>query len=160
MPARLRAAVGAVERVGYGLCAALLTGMTLIAGWQVFSRRVFGFTPPWAEELPRYAMVWLGLVGAALGLRRGSHLAVEFVVRKLGPRAARGIAALVWAVEAIFAAAMVWYGVGVARYFMSETSPATRIPVGLIYLAVPVSGLLMLLFLAEQAAGARAARKP
>lgn len=154
MPGRLTAAADRVERAGYAVTVVLLAGMTLIAGWQVFSRRALGFTPPWAEEVPRYAMVWLGLLGAALGLRRGSHLAIEFVARKLGGGARRFVGALVWTVEAVFAAAMVWFGIGVVRFFMSETSPATRLPVGLIYLAVPISGLLMLLFLAEQAAAA------
>jgi TRAP-type C4-dicarboxylate transport system permease small subunit len=125
----------------------------------VFQRYVLGVTHAWTEEAAIYAMMWLGLVGAALGLRRGTHIAIAYFAGKVERVAGRAIAALVWTSELLFALFLVVYGWRLAMAVMAESSPGTGVPVGVVNLALPIAGALMLLFLAEQAARAWARRR-
>jgi TRAP-type C4-dicarboxylate transport system permease small subunit len=138
----------ALERAAYALTGTLLAATTLIIGWQVFSRKVLHSTPYWSEELARFAMVWMGLVGAALGVTAGAHITVDYFARLMGPRAARALAIFGRAAQALFGIFLLAYGSDLCLKFMGETSPAMRIPMGLIYIAVPLTGALMLLFVA------------
>ena len=159
MSRRLKALADSIERIGYRVLGGLLAGMSLIIAWQVFQRYVLGVTHAWTEEAALYAMMWLGLVGAALGLRRGSHIAIAYFTRKLEGAAGRAVAALVWCSEALFALFLLVYGWRLSRAFLTESSPGTGIPAGIIYLALPLGGALMMLFLVEQASLAWARRR-
>lgn len=158
MSQRLKAAADRIEWVGYRVLGGLLAAMSLIIAWQVFQRHRLGVTHAWTEEAAIYAMMWLGLIGAALGLRRGSHIAIEYFARKMERFAGRALAALVWIAELLFALFLVIYGWRLAGHFMSESSPGTGIPVGVVDLALPIGGAMMILFLLEQAAAAWARR--
>ena len=64
--------------------AILLAAMTVVVCWEIFSRffakYIAGINSPWTEEVAMIFMVWFGLTGAAIGIRRASHIGVEFVV--------------------------------------------------------------------------------
>lgn len=57
--------------------------------------REFGIAPPWTEELSRYLMIWIGLLGAAVIVRESGHLGVDiFVSLVKNPKIKLGIAAI------------------------------------------------------------------
>jgi len=157
----LTAVADRAEWIGYRVLGGLLAGMSVVIAWQVFQRKVVGVTHAWTEEGARYAMIWLGLVGAALGLRRGSHIAVEYFAGKMSRNrlVGRAIAAAVWVAEVAFALFLVVCGWRLATALMGESSPGTGLPVGVVDLALPVGGGLMILFLAEQAVAAWSRRR-
>ncbi len=92
------------HRLEEGLIALLLAVMTLITFVQVVARYVFNYSFVWALELTTFLFAWLIFLGMAYGVRVGSHIGVDTLVKSLGPRAARaagGAAAFLCLVYAV-----------------------------------------------------------
>ena len=83
------------HRLEEGLIAFLLAFMTLVTFAQVVARYVFNYSFVWALELVTYLFGFLIFLGMAYGVRVGSHIGVDALVKSLGPKAARvaGVAA-------------------------------------------------------------------
>lgn len=56
--------------------------MTALITWQVFARYALNRPPPCTQEIALSMMVWLGLVGASLGVREGIHMGVEMLATR------------------------------------------------------------------------------
>ena len=54
--------------------------------WQVITRFALNNPSNWTEELATYLMIWVGLLGAAVALRRRAHLGIDFFTLKLDER--------------------------------------------------------------------------
>jgi C4-dicarboxylate transporter DctQ subunit len=77
------------ERVEEGLIAFLLAAMTLVSFAQVVARYVFNYSFTWALELTMVCFAWLIFLGIPYGVRIGSHIGVDALVKALGPKSAR-----------------------------------------------------------------------
>lgn len=78
-----------LERLEEGLIAFLLAAMTVVTFVQVIARYVFNFSFTWALELTTWLFAWMIFLGIPYGVRVGSHIGVDALVKSLGPRAAR-----------------------------------------------------------------------
>jgi hypothetical protein len=76
------------ERLEEGLIAFLLAAMTIVTFVQVIARYVFNYSFVWSLELVTILFAWLIFLGMCYGVRMGSHIGVDALVRTLGPRAA------------------------------------------------------------------------
>lgn len=117
--------------------------------WQVFSRYVVGQSSSFTEELARFALIWLTVLGAAYLNGRREHLTMDFLTRKLAPAArARRERRVEWWMFG-FAGVVMVVGGGYLVYTISrlgQVSPAMGVPLGVVYAVVPVSGLLVMFF--------------
>lgn len=120
--------------------------------WGVGSRYLFGAQASWSEELARLLMVWLALLGAALAAREDRHLGLDVIVRTW-PDDVQRLGRLFVAVMIILFAGgiMAWGGAQLVeqRFASGQTLPALGIARGWFYLALPVSGALITLFMLE-----------
>lgn len=117
--------------------------------WGVFSRYVLGEQSRWTEELAIYLLVWVSLLGATVTYADKGHLGVDYFVGKLEPGARKAAAIAAEIIVFVFSAfVLVWGGwVLISKTLESgQMSPALDIPMGYIYLAVPLSGVFFLLF--------------
>jgi TRAP-type transport system small permease protein len=141
--------VVAVGTVAENAAALLYAAMMVIAFTQVFYRYVLGSPLTWTEEIARYAFVWLVFLGAAVTLLRtgqDGHIALTFLVDRLGARARFWLGALVHlAIGYVALHLMLWEGHKLALRTMAQTSPATGLPIGWAYMAIPIAGVVMLL---------------
>jgi C4-dicarboxylate transporter DctQ subunit len=97
------------HRLEEGMIAFLLAVMTLVTFAQVIARYVFNFSFVWALELVTYLFGFLIFIGMSYGVRVGSHIGVDALVKALKPKAARivgGTAALLCLVYAL----IIFYG--------------------------------------------------
>jgi TRAP-type C4-dicarboxylate transport system permease small subunit len=120
--------------------------------WGVGSRYLFGAQASWSEELARLLMVWLALLGAALAAREDRHLGLDVIVRSWPEDTQRLGRLFVAFVTILFAAAIMAWGGGQLveqRFASGQTLPALGIARGWFYLALPVSGTLITLFMLE-----------
>jgi TRAP-type C4-dicarboxylate transport system permease small subunit len=103
----------------------------------------------WSEELSRYLYIWVCYLGAPVAMRRGSHIAITLLVDQLPPRVVRVIGVCLHIVAFLFLLELAIQGAILA--VRSHTLIAITIPVpwSLIYVAVPISALLMMLQTAE-----------
>ena len=124
----------------------LMGALVLDVLWQVFTRFVLRDPSSWTEELARYLMIWVGLIGAAYAAGRHKHLAVDILAGKLTESRARllrliiGVCTLIFALAALFGGGirLVW-----VMLKLGQTSASLQWPLGYVYLALPVSGLLI-----------------
>lgn len=117
--------------------------------WQVFARYVLGQSFSFTEELARFALIWLAILGAAYLNGQREHLAMDFLLRKLSPARQRRRQRVIEIVMLVFALVVMVIGGGNLMYttlYLGQTSPAMNIPLGYVYAIVPFSGLLIMFF--------------
>jgi len=100
---------------------------------------------PWAEELARYCMVWIGYIGASLGIKRNAHIGVAVLVAKLPARFQPLFDYLRIGVIILFNLLVAYYTYQIiqSQIATEQVSPALRIPIWVAYGAIPVGMLLM-----------------
>ncbi|MCE9663886.1 TRAP transporter small permease [Halomonas sp. M5N1S17] len=70
------------------LIATILVALIVSVSANVIGRSLLNHSLPWADELARMLFIWLIFIGAAAAFARYEHIAVDFLVRRLKPRAA------------------------------------------------------------------------
>jgi C4-dicarboxylate transporter DctQ subunit len=91
------------ERLEEGLLATLLAVMVGITFVQVIARYIFNYSFVWALELTTVLFAWLIFLGMAYGVRVGSHIGVDALVKSLGPRSSRIVASIAAALCIVYA---------------------------------------------------------
>lgn len=120
--------------------------------WGVFSRYALGAQTSFTEELAIYLLIWISLLGGALVFGEKGHLGVDYFVKKMDPAAQKLSAICVELVALAFSIyAMLIGGASlVSKAFQDgDTSPGSGWPMGVVYLAVPISGVFFTLFSIE-----------
>ncbi len=84
-----------------------------------------------------------------LGFRNGWHIRLDLLSRALPERGRRGLEAVNWAISFVMGILFVWFGAVVAEQNLSNLMPGLGIPAFWQYLSVPVSGVLIVIVLAE-----------
>ena len=72
-----------VNKIVEGLLVLILGGMVLNVLWQVFTRFFTSNPSAFTNELARYLMIWLGILGAAYISGKQEHVAIDFFIKKL-----------------------------------------------------------------------------
>lgn len=139
--------VRALDRLLRGLLALLLGVLTVCVFLQVLVRFVFKYPLPWTEEVARIAFVYSIFVGATVAVREKAHINVDFALVLLPPPVARAVRLLGAALVAVFLAYMTWQGIAFVRATGVQVTPVMQIPFRHLYLIIPSSGALMLLYL-------------
>lgn len=147
----LHAVIETVDRGVRAFLALLLAVMVASVTWQIVSRYVLVSPSSWTEELARFMLIWIGLVGGAYAYHRGMHLGLELLAERLPQRVRHWHTAFVHVCVAIFAVLVLIAGGGnlvALTYSLAQHSPALELPMGTVYLALPLSGVLLLLYAA------------
>ncbi len=133
------------------ILAVLMGGMALAVLWQVVTRLILRDPSSTMEELVRFGLVWVGLLGAAYGFGQRSHLAIDLLTRRLDGRSRVALNLVVQAAVAGFALLVLVLGgaqlVGLTLA-LGQTSAALQIARGYVYVALPLSGLVILVYAA------------
>jgi TRAP-type C4-dicarboxylate transport system permease small subunit len=140
----------------------LFTVLVVDVLWGVLTRYLLGGQARWSEELARLVMVWLGLLGAALASREEKHLGLDILVRSLAPPVRNLALLLVHVAVGLFGLLIMAWGGGqlvVERFASGQILPALGISKAWFYMAIPVSGTLIVLFSLELLVGVVAQMK-
>ena len=117
--------------------------------WGVFTRKVLGDASVWTEELAIFLLIWVSLLGAAVALRRGAHLGIDYFMEKLAIRNRVITEVIVFALICAFSIYVMLIGgidLVLSTLEMNQRSPVFNLQMGYVYLAVPISGLFMALY--------------
>ena len=139
--------VSVVANVPEAIGGIAMLAITLVLFAGVIWRYFFVDPLTWSDEISRLLFVWLAFVGAAVGVKRGSHSAVAFFEARMPARWQRVMALLALAAIAIMAGVLLYAGAIETADNLSQMMPVTRISRGWQYAAVPFSGALMLIYL-------------
>ena len=67
------------------IAAVLLSAMTLLVLYQVFTRYVLNSPAAFTEEIVKYLLIWTGFIGAAYAFSTRQHMALVLVRDRLSP---------------------------------------------------------------------------
>tara|TARA_R110002049_G_scaffold308592_1_gene513049 strand:+ start:7120 stop:7611 length:492 start_codon:yes stop_codon:yes gene_type:complete len=117
--------------------------------WQVFSRYVLNTSFSWTEELARFSLIWLSILGAAYLNARREHLSMDFLYGKFSDANKKKVSILIEVFVFLFALiVMVIGGLNLVyiTLHLDQLSGTLRIPLGYIYAIMPFSGFLIMCF--------------
>ncbi len=136
--------VQVMDWIGYLLLVVFSIIMVVATFLQVIFRYFFNHPLFWSEELSRYCFVWIVFVGAAIALKHGAHIGVDYFVKHLPFRFKTVLALIINCGIAVFLILVIFQSILVVKVNMAQHSPAMRIPMGTVYLAIPVGFTMML----------------
>ena len=142
-----------IDKAVEALVAMLMAALVVLVFLAVFFRYVLNDPLTWSEEVGRICLVWVSFLGAYLAHRRADHIAVTALLQGLPDRVRMVVRLAVTVLLFGFLAVLVWYGGQYALRFIAATTPLLDIPVGAVYLAMPLSALLIALSMIVGVAG-------
>jgi len=137
-----------VERVLIALSALIAVVVFL----QVVFRYLLRQPLFWSEELPRYLLIWMSFLAAALAQKSEAHINITLALAPLPPAWRRAVRILTNLIFLAFLAVLVYSGALVVGITASHRSTALQIPMAAVYLALPVGAVLMSIYLVLQIA--------
>jgi TRAP-type C4-dicarboxylate transport system permease small subunit len=127
----------------------LMSVMVLAVTWQVITRYLLNAPSSYTSELSTFLLIWISLIGAAYALRLRAHLGIDVLSRRLGGAGKARIRIISYLAVIVFAVLVFVYG-GARLVFvtltLNQVSAAFEVPMGYVYLAVPLSGVLMIYY--------------
>jgi TRAP-type C4-dicarboxylate transport system permease small subunit len=121
--------------------------------WGVFTRYALSEQAKWSEELARFLLIWISLLGGAVAFGEKAHLGVDYFVGKFDPAACKFVTVIGQLVVLFFAITIFIIGgsqVVKDALAMEQMTPALGWKMGHVYLALPIAGVFMVLFTVEQ----------
>lgn len=125
--------------------AAMLAVMTVLIGWQVFARFVVGDSLSFSEEISRFLMVWLVLLGSAYAARNGRLMKVDILETVVPNRFRPAVLILAGFVSILFYLVLVVFGFMIVSAVSYQMTPATQISMSIPMAALPVGGVFLIL---------------
>lgn len=117
--------------------------------WQVTSRYLLSSPSSFTDELAGYLLIWVGMLGAAYVAGRQEHLAIDIVLQRSKPARQRRLLLIIHISIFIFALAVMVIG-GIilmyTRFVLGVKSAALQLPLGYVYIVMPISGLIIMYY--------------
>lgn len=124
----------------------LLSAIVIVVTIQVFSRFVLQSPSSITEELSRFLLIWIGLLGGAYGYHSNAHLGLDILTNRLNQLQQYWVGIGAHLLIMFFAIAVMVIG-GVSLVLLTfdppQISAAMEVQMGYIYSAVPISGMII-----------------
>lgn len=123
--------------------------MVLNVLWQVFTRYIIGDPSPFTDELARYLMIWVGVLGAAYVSGQNMHVAIDLIPSRSNEKTQKKLKKIVNILIiafSFFALVIGGFRLVYISYQLGQQSAALQIPLALVYISLPVSGLLIIFY--------------
>lgn len=145
----MKVIIAQIDRILRWALVILAVLMVLTVTWQVFSRYALRAPSSLTEEIARFQLIWLGLLGAVYTFRNRMHVGIDILVASLtGKRRLAAELVSLFSVL-IFACLILIYGGGrlvQLTHELNQTSGALGVRMSYVYSIIPVSGVLMCLY--------------
>lgn len=123
-----------------------MSALVINVVWQVASRYLFASPSTFTDELAGFLLIWVGMLGAAYVKGKNEHLAIDLLHEKLSPSNKAKLLIFINVLVIAFAISIMVIG-GIwlvyTRFVLGQISAAMQLPLGWVYVVVPISGLLM-----------------
>ncbi|UJH90654.1 TRAP transporter small permease [Antarcticibacterium sp. 1MA-6-2] len=127
----------------------LLIVMLLSVLWGVLTRYIYDDQSTWTDELARFMLIWVSILGAAYVSGKNAHIAIDLLPATFSKKKKFLLDIMTSIIITVFV--FVTFLVGGLRYIyisfkLGQTSAALEIPMGYVYLVLPVAGALIIYF--------------
>ncbi|MEM9649952.1 MAG: TRAP transporter small permease [Bacteroidota bacterium] len=138
-----------VDRILGAVLSSIMGAMVINVLWQVFTRFVLDSPSSFTDELARYLMIWVGVLGAAYISGRKMHVAIDLLPTRLNKEGQIKLKSIVNALIIVFCLFALVIGGSRLVYItfvLRQFSPALQIPLALVYAVIPISGLIIIYY--------------
>lgn len=127
----------------------IMSVMVINVLWQVFTRYVTGNPSSFTDELARYLMIWIGVLGAAYVSGRNLHVAIDILPLRQNLKTQKKLKIIVTILIILFV--LFAFVIGGTRlvyisYVLGQQSPSLQLPLAFVYVIIPISGLLIMYY--------------
>ena len=119
--------------------------MTIIIIYQVILRYIFNRSNSWSEEMARYLMVFSTMTGAAIAVRRNSHLQIDVFINYFKPQMKRVFTTIATLIGIGFLIYLLVYSIRLCGIGLTNNSAGIGIPMMIPYAFIPFGVVLMIL---------------
>jgi TRAP-type C4-dicarboxylate transport system permease small subunit len=127
----------------------LMSVLVIDVLWQVFSRYVLNAPSSYTDELAGYLLIWVGVLGAAYVAAHREHLAIDLLLQRSLPERKFKLEMIIGVCIVLFSIFVLIIGgswLAYTRFYLSVKSSALGMPLGVVYLVLPISGILITYF--------------
>jgi TRAP-type C4-dicarboxylate transport system permease small subunit len=127
----------------------LMSVLVIDVLWQVISRYVLTSPSSFTDELAGFLLIWVGLLGAAYVTGKNGHLAIDIILQQSAEKQQQLLRLITHISIALFALCVLIIGgtwLVYTRFYLNVNSAALRIPLGYVYLILPLSGWIVLYY--------------
>ena len=127
----------------------LMSILVLDVLWQVISRYIMSSPSSYTDELAGFLLIWVGLFGAAYVAGKREHLAIDLLLQRSSKKRKLKLEVIISVIVILFAIVVMIIGgswLVYTRFYLSVKSAALGLPLGVVYLVLPISGLLIAYF--------------
>lgn len=129
-------------------CIGLFALLVLLVVWQVFTRLVLSQPSAWTEEAARQTFIWVSLIGIAIAVGEKADVIMDVLVEKLPLPLQRCADILAYLATLGFVLyVMVIGGFQQSALAWEQQNPLLPLSQGQLYLSLPVSGVLLAIYL-------------
>ena len=131
-----------VDKICGVLCIVMLSAMVLLTGAQILCRLWFTALS-WSEEMTRYLLVWSTFIGGSIVYKHGGHISVTLVQDLFPAALQKSLHLLVHLICGPFCGVAVYFGSKYMNLQGNQLSAALRIPMRLMYMAIPLACMVI-----------------
>lgn len=135
-----------IDKIVETVTSVLFLVMVAITTWQVITRYVLHDPSANTEEFLKYSLVWFSLLAGAYVVGKKKHIAITILHEQLKKNKKLVIDIIIQLSFLIFALIMLYGGSKAVSITMVQTSPSLGLPMGYVYLSLPVSGILVFFY--------------
>lgn len=135
-----------LDRMFQTLLMVLMALLVVSVTWQVLSRYLLAVPSHWTEELARFLLVWIGVLGAAYAFHMKMHLGIDLLALHLRGRSAFWLELFINSAVAVFAILVMIVGganLVAMTWELKQLSAGLGLPMAWVYSVVPLSGGLI-----------------
>ena len=118
--------------------------LAFIVFLQFFTRYVLNDSLAWTEEIARYGLIWITFIGAAMAVRRSTHIAVEVLLNFLPVGAQRVLLAAIDLTKLGFLALLAYFSLLIVERMHYQRMTVIEQPMSIVYAGVALGCFLML----------------
>lgn len=135
-----------VDNLTRGTMALLMGALVLCVVWQVVSRYILNVPSTFTDELARFLLIWVSLLGAAYLSGQNAHVSIDLFSQRLSPLGQRNLAILINVLIIVFVFSVLVFGGGrlvYTTFTYMQLTPSLQIPMAFVYMIGPICGLLV-----------------
>ena len=122
----------------------MLSVMSVVVFAQVLFRIVH-LSIPWSEELSKYLLIWSTFLGAAICIRKGSLVGLEFLKNSMSEEKQKILQTILNLIVCAMLLFLINVGVWAVRRVWFQITPVLKLSMGLMYAAIPIGSVFMLI---------------
>lgn len=138
-----------VDKITRSTLIVLMGLLVVCVVWQVFSRYILNAPSTFTDEMARFLLIWVSLLGVAYLTGQNQHIAIDILPQKLKPAARLKLGILINILIICFVFSVLVLGGSLLVYntfIYMQLTPTLQIPMASIYLIAPICGVLIIYY--------------